>query len=457
MMNNLVTLLKLLRWKGWLWLPGYAKKQLFGGTRPFDPDKTVHVVFLVVDHFEPSKKEGALGVERVQHWCDAYEKIAGHHTDSDGVFPQHSWFYRYDYPNFDCIRILSRSVFNGFGEVEFHLHHGFDTVETFRQKLEDGVQWFNQAGAMVTAEKSPCRRFAYIAGNWALDNGRRNPAMSGVNTELELLKEAGCYADFTFPAFGTIAQPQKTNAIYYAKDTPRPKSYNTGRDVKAGGDEYGDLMIFQGPLYVDWRSKNIEYASFEDFTPYYRQRIDYWMNANIHVLGRPEWIFIKLHTHGMQSRKTFLSRQLDEMCTQLEERFCSPPYKLHYVSAREAYNIVKAAEAGLSGDPNAYRDYIIGKPLNRIVHCNYPIELKHFTKDHLHISIRSNKHDTLMMFRDLPIASIDGGMIQEVELTHNAKGVHRLTIKGTGKTKIRMKEDPLHEFNLVELPHVRSD
>ena len=33
--------------------------------------------------------------------------------------------------------------------------------------------------------------------------------------------------------------------------------------------------------------------------------------------------------------------------------------KLRFVTAREAYNIVKAAEAGLSGDPEKYHDYII--------------------------------------------------------------------------------------------------
>ena len=34
-------------------------------------------------------------------------------------------------------------------------------------------------------------------------------------------------------------------------------------------------------------------------------------------------------------------------------------YFLHYVSAREMYNIVKAAECGEEGNPNRYRDYII--------------------------------------------------------------------------------------------------
>jgi hypothetical protein len=34
-------------------------------------------------------------------------------------------------------------------------------------------------------------------------------------------------------------------------------------------------------------------------------------------------------------------------------------WRLHYVTAREAYNIVKAAEAGKTGDPANYRDFEI--------------------------------------------------------------------------------------------------
>ena len=35
---------------------------------------------------------------------------------------------------------------------------------------------------------------------------------------------------------------------------------------------------------------------------------------------------------------------------------------LHYVTAREMYNIARAAEAGESGDPGGFRDYRIQRP-----------------------------------------------------------------------------------------------
>ena len=37
-------------------------------------------------------------------------------------------------------------------------------------------------------------------------------------------------------------------------------------------------------------------------------------------------------------------------------------YVMHFVSAREMYNIIKAAEAGETGNPNDYRDYVLPAP-----------------------------------------------------------------------------------------------
>ncbi len=51
---------------------------------------------------------------------------------------------------------------------------------------------------------------------------------------------------------------------------------------------------------------------------------------------------------------------MDKTLTFLENSYNDGrDYMLHYVTSREAYNIVKAAEAGLDGNPNEYRDYLI--------------------------------------------------------------------------------------------------
>src|SRR5262249_52684992 len=148
-----------------------------------------------------------------------------------------------------------------------------------------GLEWFHRSGAMLTAEPEPRARFAYVAGNWALANGARDAALSGCNSELRALCETGCYADFTSPALGSRAQPRKSNAIYAAQQQPGPKSYDTGTDVAVGGSSSGDLLIFQGPLVVDWMNGKFEDGSLESWAPPAPSRLPLWLQANVHVRG----------------------------------------------------------------------------------------------------------------------------------------------------------------------------
>jgi hypothetical protein len=93
--------------------------------------------------------------------------------------------------------------------------------------------------------------------------------------------------------------------------------------------------------------------------------VDQWVRTGIHVEGRPEWIFIKIHTHGTQEgdMDTLLGQPVDAMHDYLESTYNDGrDYVLHYVSAREMYNIAKAAEAGMTGDPGRYRDFELPKP-----------------------------------------------------------------------------------------------
>jgi hypothetical protein len=94
-------------------------------------------------------------------------------------------------------------------------------------------------------------------------------------------------------------------------------------------------------------------------------RLDAWVLAHVHVLGRPEWTFVKVYSHGCtdRNRLPFLTRELDRLWTDLEQRYNDGTrWRLHYVTAREAYNVVRAAEDGLSGDPGQYRDYEVAPP-----------------------------------------------------------------------------------------------
>ena len=74
---------------------------------------------------------------------------------------------------------------------------------------------------------------------------------------------------------------------------------------------------------------------------------------------------MKIHTHGTQERDmdTLLGEPMRQCYEHLHARYNDgKDWKLHYVSAREMYNIVKAAEQNLPGEPGQYRDLVIPRP-----------------------------------------------------------------------------------------------
>lgn len=348
---------KIIKWRAYVWLPDLIHNSAVN--KP-EISGLNHILFVFVDHYEPGYK--GKGVVNNRNWLNQYRELADRHRDSYGRKPQHSWFYPYDHRNGGVMSDLARAVYDGYGEVEFHWHHGNDTNDTFRPKLAEALRWFNTYGAMVSADGKVS--FGFIHGNWALDNSGKKEHC-GVNRELDILRQGGCYADFTFPALGNAAQPPKINSIYYARDDDQSKSYASGIDAVVGRRNNG-FMIFEGPLGFRPTKQLFECGAIERDYEASPARVDDWIGKGIGVKGRPEWIFVKIYTHGIQGRKEFFSLETDNMFTYLESKYGRGKYRLHYVTAREAYNIVRAAEDGLNGDPDNYRNYEIKEPLNKL-------------------------------------------------------------------------------------------
>ena len=60
-----------------------------------------------------------------------------------------------------------------------------------------------------------------------------------------------------------------------------------------------------------------------------------------------------------------VARELKPMLQDLTAESEKRGLCLHFMTAREAYNIVRAAECGEAGDPDDYRDYELPPPVNR--------------------------------------------------------------------------------------------
>jgi hypothetical protein len=336
------------------------------------------------------------------------------------------------------VQALNPSVFRGFGEVEFHLHHGHDSHESMAATLRAGLDWFRRFGAMWTAEERPRSYFGYVAGNSALDNGAGDDALSGCDTELRALRDAGCYADFTFPSLGSPAQPRQTNSIYYATEDGRPKSYDTGVEAAVGREPSGDLLILQGPLAVDWAAGCLEDGALENSSPPHPRRLAALLKAHVHVPGRPEWVFVKLHTHAMQNRASFLSPAADAMFAAMGEWWNRPPFRLHYATAREAYNLVKAAEAGKAGNPDDYRDYLIPPPANRRILCDVPWRLRTYTQERVHVELLE-PGPARLDFAEGGVRSVAAN-IRAVEIAYRNGDAESVRVEGEGPYDVVHRE-----------------
>ena len=348
-----------------VWLSSYLKR-LF--QKVDTGNEVVDIMLLFVDHFEMNGH-----ADRLEAWDVRYPAIASKHTDSDGQHPKHSFFYAMDLMHEHELERLQHLVKDGYGEFELHWHHDHDDENSFVEKLNNAFDIFHKYGYMKPYKEGQKACFSFIHGDWSLGNSR-GENFCGVDNEIDLLMKAGCYGDYTFPALFNEAQPPFINNIYYSSDNDKPKSYFEGREAKVGHKESNDeFMIFQGPLNINWRDwrhkwhPTIEDGDISRFPTHDDpRRIDSWIRQKIHVEGQPNWQFVKIFCHGAQDHKSVVSDTTDRMFSYLESKYNDgKKYRLHYVTAREAYNIVKAAEDGKNGNPNEFRDYLIPHPLNR--------------------------------------------------------------------------------------------
>ena len=335
-----------------------------------DADDDVHVLLCVADHYEPRWGEPTAEVAdaRVRNWVENYPRLFSRFRDADGRPPQHTFFFpidQYDAGHLDAVAGLCRQ---GFGEVEVHLHHDNDTAESLRRRLLEFKRLFAERHGVLGRRRDTGEVvYGFIHGDWALDNSLPGGRMCGVNNELDVLRETGCYADFTLPSAPSAAQTRKINSIYYAVDDPaRPKSHDTGWDVGIRPAPPDSLMLIQGPLLLNWRDRThglmprIENACLQHNQPPSMRRLDLWLRARVQVPTRPDWFFVKLHTHGgPEANQAIL---LGEPMVSFHEELAGRAkrdarFHFHYVTAREMYNLARAAEAGWRGSVEEARDW----------------------------------------------------------------------------------------------------
>lgn len=348
---------KIIRWRAGLWLGGY----LWTKRTRCETDRPIDLCFAFIDHFEPDWNLAPVErqLERVDRWETAYAQAIEGHTDSDGHPPQHTWFCPVALTSREAMSRVATWPGCGWGEIEYHLHHAPDmSEEEIRSQIMEDVEALKGWGA------APTGRYGFVHGMFALAAG--DPRYCNAVNEIDVLLETGCYADFTFPAIGTPAQPRQVNSIYYACSNGKPKPYDSGPEATIG-ESHAGLLIVPGPMWFGLTPRILDDAAVGPDLPPNPRRISRWLDTHIHVRGRPNWVFISVHSHTAQDAVLdfLFAGALQSLWEALESRFNCSGRRLHYVTAREAYNIIKAAEAGHDGNPNHYRDFEIAPPANR--------------------------------------------------------------------------------------------
>ena len=360
------------------WLPNYAWQRL---TRNL-PRGRVHLILAMADHFEPAIVPGD-GQARTTHdeqqrrvdsWCREYPRTADAWRDNEGRPFVHTYFYPAEQYSKGIIQCMAEHCHAGWGEIEIHLHHGVlepDTAEnTRRLLLEFRDTLAIEHGCLSYMDNLGTPRYAFVHGNFALANSAGGLAC-GVDSEMHVLAETGCYADMTLPtAAFHPAQTRKINSLY---ECSLPLTHRApqrrGCNLKVRRAPRIFPLIIQGPLMLDRsRATNsrivlIDNGAMTRAQPPTLHRLRLWKQAAISVNGRPEWIFIKLHCHGMDPTQedSVLGTSMRHFLRELVEGAPERDEVLHFVTAREMVNIVLAACDGREGNPGEFRDYRLNK------------------------------------------------------------------------------------------------
>ncbi|MGD0757353.1 MAG: hypothetical protein ABR921_00500 [Candidatus Sulfotelmatobacter sp.] len=356
------------------WLPSYGWQRLVRQR----PRGRTHLVFALADHFEPPIVPGhgseraprAEQERRLERWCREYPRLFENFRDAEGRPFVHTYFYPAEQYDRSLIARLAEHCHSGWGEIEIHLHHGVgapDSAENTRRQLTDFRDRLAQDHDCLSYwDNSSQPRYAFVHGNFALANSNHGIGC-GVDSEMQILAETGCYADMTLPSGAYHgAQTSKINSIYECglpleKRAPHRK----GQDLERGRAAQIFPIMVQGPLLLDFRPGpgsrwlGIENSALIGPSPATLNRLANWKRAAISVKGRPDWLFIKLHCHGMDPRDedAMLGTPMQEFLRKLVDGAEERNEVLHFVSAREMVNVILAACDGCEGNPGDYRDY----------------------------------------------------------------------------------------------------
>jgi hypothetical protein len=301
----------------------------------------------LADHYEPLWGGADLRTaqSRVNLWRSALPKIARRcKADTAGNAPRYTFFFPEEEYHPTLVEPLAEMVREKVADIEVHLHHDGEGHQNFIDRISRFCDVLHRRHGTIRRRNGKLT-FGFIHGNWALANSRPDGRWCGLNDEIRLLQDLGCYADFTMPSGNSPTQARLVNTIYWCRSDPRrPKSYDHGVPVSIGQPVEGDLLMVPGPLGIRWRDRLIprletgELSSHDLATPY---RVKRWVDLSPRI-GSDS--FIKLYTHGAQegNSRALLGGGLESAFNLIVAEASRRRSELYFVSAWQMYLAIEA-------------------------------------------------------------------------------------------------------------------
>jgi hypothetical protein len=337
-----------------IWFPGYVKSRFRDAFRR-PPAGSGRVWLAIADHYEPYWRKASdptpdeLARERVELWARLWPEIAARHHDSAGNRPVYTFYYPQEEYHPELLDILAEVTRAGVGDVDVHIHHDGEGEQNFVDRMGGFIETLDRRHGLLRKHQGRLV-FGFIHGNWALDNSRPDGRWCGLNNEITLLRDLGCYADFTMPSGASPTQGRILNTIYWTTDDPaQPRSYDRGTPVVPGKPGTGDLLMVTGPFCIRWGERMVpriekgELASYDMPNAY---RVKRWIDVAPRI-GND--LFIKLFTHGTQDRNSnALLRKggLDDTFRLVAEECRRRGYEFRFVSTWGMRLAIDQAVAG---------------------------------------------------------------------------------------------------------------
>jgi hypothetical protein len=341
------------------WLPALRRKQ-----RPIENALgTRHVMIAICNRFERSEKPAQDGVPALlENWRRDFSRLADEFHDAQGIAPRHTFFLPAEEAEAAWVPELGELCKTAGNEIELMTLRPIESAERLRETIQRGKDGLARHG-WLSCDKEGAVRYGFIQGAKASNSPR-------LISHQAILRETGCYASFLPPELMDGAPPEFDNTLCYACDHD-PKDRPGGlRRVRAERDRrieaHDGLLLVPPPFARDWNRKKfgllpgLEMSELSATQPPSRERLRLWIDCRISVEARPNWVFIALHTNGLEpeNSRMLLGEPMRKFYRTLTRVAANDDaLRFHCVTAREFINILHAAEAGHSGNPSQFKEF----------------------------------------------------------------------------------------------------